>query len=146
MYSSLTIPLQLLVSKISIGVAHLMGVSVLREGNVIHLPQQTLEVVQACSGLRSMMSLLTLSTVFGYLTLNSNLLRGALVLTAVPAAIFVNIVRVTAIILTLYFFNFDLLSGSLHTLTGVFIFLLSLIIIMATRGVFSIWDTSPKAN
>ena len=145
-FSSLTIPLQLLVSKISIEVARLMGISVLREGNVIHLPRQTLEVVQACSGLRSLMSLLTLSTVFGYLTLNSNLLRGALVLTAVPVAILVNIVRVTVIILALYFFNFDLVSGSLHTLTGVCIFLLSLIIIMATRGVFSIWDISTKAN
>jgi exosortase len=146
LYSSLTIPLQLLVSRISTEIAGLIGVPVFREGNVIHIPQQTLEVVQACSGLRSMMTLLTLSTVFGYLSLNSNLLRIGLAFTTIPAAILVNIVRVTAIIISLYYFNRDLMSGSLHNLTGVCMFLLSLIIFVAVRGIFSIWDTSSKAS
>ena len=56
-YSKLTIPLQLFVSKSSVWIGAIMGLPIYREGNVIHLPNQTLEVVQACSGLRSVISL-----------------------------------------------------------------------------------------
>jgi exosortase len=93
-YSKLTIPLQLFVSKASVWIGTNMGLPIYREGNVIHLPDQTLQVVQACSGLRSMMSLLALSAFFGYFTLKSNTLRIILFLCGIPAAILVNIIRV----------------------------------------------------
>ena len=63
-YSTLTIPLQLLVSKISTGISSLMGIPIYREGNVLHLPERTLQVVQACSGLRSMISLPSAASFF----------------------------------------------------------------------------------
>ena len=79
-YSAMTIPLQLLVSKASVWLVMLFGLPVFREGNVIHLPDRTLEVVQACSGLRSLMTLMTLSLVISYFTLRSNKLRLLLVM------------------------------------------------------------------
>ena len=141
-YATLTIPLQLLVSKISTGISSLMGIPIYREGNLIHLPERTLQVVQACSGLRSMISLLTLSAVFGYLTLRSNFLRTILFLFGIPAAIAVNIIRVLIMIAAQYYFDYDLTAGALHTVFGILIFVLALLLIYAMKGVLSIWDMS----
>ena len=139
-YSSLTVPLQLLVTKISVWIAGFLGIPIYREGNVIHLATRTLEVVQACSGLRSMISLLTLSAVLGYLTLRSNPLRAVLFVSGIPAAIFVNIVRVLLLVLAFHYINLDLTEGTVHTLFGMGIFILAWILIIFTKQALSIWD------
>ena len=139
-YSSLTVPLQLLVTKISVWIAGFLGIPIYREGNVIHLADRTLEVVQACSGLRSMISLLTLSAVLGYLTLRSNPLRAVLFVSGIPAAIFVNIVRVLLLVLAFHYINLDLTEGTVHTLFGMGIFILAWILIIFTKQALSIWD------
>jgi len=141
-YSTLTIPLQLPVSQISAGISSVIGIPIYREGNVLHLPERTLQVVQACSGMRSMISLLTLSAVFGYITLKSNSLRTLLFLSGIPAAIIVNIIRVLILITAQYYFSYDLTDGTLHTGFGVVIFIFALLLIYGTKGVLSIWDTS----
>jgi exosortase A len=144
-YSSLTIPLQLFVSKVSVAIVALLGVPIYREGNVLNLPDRTLQVVQACSGLRSMVSLLTLSIIFAYFSLKSNVLKTLLFLSGIPIAIFVNIIRVTLLVLVFYYLGYDLTSDNIHMVFGVVIFLLALITIAAVRGVLSIWDKSaPK--
>ncbi len=139
-YSAITIPLQLIVSKTSVAVLGASGIPVLRDGNVIHLPEHTFEVVQACSGLRSLVTLLTLCTVIAYFTLRSNLLRGLLIVCAVPAAVLVNIIRVTLMIAVYYYWDYELTEGTVHTTFGVFIFILSLLIIYAIRGGLQRWD------
>jgi exosortase A len=141
-YSTLTIPLQLFVSQAGAALTELLGIPIYREGNVLHLADRTLQVVQACSGLRSMLSLIALGAAFGYLTLKSNLLRIILLLSGVPAAIVVNIIRVLLMVAVLYYFRYDLTAGSLHTVFGVFIFLLSLAIIAFIQRGISIWDRS----
>ena len=141
-YSALTIPLQLFVSKVSIGIARLLNIPVYLEGNVIHMSDRILKVVQACSGLRSMISLLALSAIFGYFTLRSNLLRSILFVSGIPAAIIVNIFRIVLIVLAFYCCNYDLTQGTIHSLFGMFIFFLALIIIACLKGVLSIWDKS----
>jgi exosortase len=141
-YSSLTIPLQLFVSKVSVGISGLLGLPIYREGNVIHLPDQTLQVVQACSGLRSIITLLTLSSVLGYFTLKSNILRTVLFLSGIPVAIFVNIIRVLLMVLAFYYFKFDLTQGTTHTIFGMVIFGLALISVVIIRGALSVWDSS----
>jgi exosortase len=141
-YSALTVPLQLFVSKISVGIAQLLSIPVYREGNVIHMSDRILRVVQACSGLRSMISLLALSVIFGYFFLRSNLLRSILFVSGIPTAIIVNIFRVVLIILAFYYFNFDIAQGTAHTVFGMTIFFLALIIIAFLKGILSIWDKS----
>src|SRR5579863_6375889 len=61
--NEITMPLQFLASKLGSSLLSLVGVPVLREGNVIQLPTITLEVVQACSGIRSLVSLITLAII-----------------------------------------------------------------------------------
>lgn len=132
-YSQITIQLQLFVTKISVAIATLAGISVYREGNVINLPNQALQVVIACSGIRSLMTLLTLSAVLGYLNLRSNFLRGALLASALPAAIVINIIRVSLTIGAFYYFNYDLTDGSVHTLFGILIFILAFALLFAVN-------------
>jgi len=139
-YSKLTIPLQLFVSEISVSLSSIFEIPIYRDGNLIYLPDQTFQVVQACSGLRSMIALLTLCVVFGYFTLKSNFLRTILFVTGVPVAIVVNIIRVLIMILFFYYFNIDLTSDSVHTVFGLVIFSLALILIYSTKGLLSIWD------
>ena len=141
-YSFLTIPLQLFVSKLSVWLVSTIGVPVYREGNVIHLPDKIMQVVQACSGLRSMISLLMLSAIVSYLTLKSNILRFVLFLTGIPVAIFVNIIRVSLMVFVFYYFNYDLTKDSVHTVFGIIIFCIALIVIGLSKGVLSIWDKS----
>jgi exosortase len=145
-FSMATIPLQLMVSKGSAVIVKMLDIPVLREGNVIHLPGRTLEVVQACSGLRSLMSLVTLCAIFGYMTLSSNILRGLLIGGSIPAAVLVNIFRVILMVLSFYYLEFDLTSGTPHTVFGVIVFLLALSIVAGFRGILSKWDKKQTEN
>lgn len=142
-YSQATIPLQLIVTKASVYAAGLLGIPILREGNVIHLPNHTLQVVQACSGLRSMISLVTLGAVMGYLVLNSNILRGILLLGGILAAIMTNIVRVFIMILAFHYFEIDLAKGTIHTYFGIGIFLLAILILLGMKEIVGKWDIHP---
>ena len=145
-YSWLTIPLQLFVSKVSVACAQAINVPIYREGNVLHLPQRTLQVVQACSGLRSMISLLALSATYGHFTLKSPLPKGILFLSGIPIAIAVNIVRVFIMIIAFHYFDINLTEGTVHTYFGVGIFLLALILTGLMREILVKWDKSNIQN
>ena len=79
-FSQITLPLQMLASKLAAGTLPICGVPVLREGNIINLPAMPLEVAQACSGIRSLMSLMTLAIMYGYLVERRIWVRVALAL------------------------------------------------------------------
>jgi len=82
-FNQITFPLQLLASRLAAATLPLLGVPVLREGNVIHLPSLALEVAEACSGIRSLMSLITLAIIYGFLTEKYIGVRWLLVLVSV---------------------------------------------------------------
>jgi exosortase len=124
--AAVTIPLQVVVTKASVALASLLGIPLYREGNVINLSERTFEVVQACSGLRSIMALLTLGAVVSYWTLRSNLLRIVLFLLAVPIAIAVNILRVFLLVAVFHYSHLDLSVGNPHTVLGLVVFLAAL--------------------
>lgn len=130
-----TIPLQLLVTEGAVGAGRLLGLPLLHQGNVIHLPSKTFEVVQACSGLRSIMTLVTLGVVLGYFTLKTNWQRGLLLFSSIPIAILVNAIRVFAMVALFHYYEIDLLEGTAHTLFGLGIFVLTLtLFFMVQRG------------
>jgi exosortase len=87
--------LQLLASRLSEGAFELLGYSVIREGNILQLAHMQLSVVEACSGLRSLITLGFFSLVFAYFFETNMVRRVAIVLLSVPAAIAVNMVRIT---------------------------------------------------
>lgn len=133
--ATLTIPLQLIVTKGSVWLASIIGIPIFNEGNVINMTRCTFEVVQACSGLRSIMTLLTLGAVLAYVTLRSNLLRTLLFVLAVPIAIAVNIFRVFVMIAVFHFLEVNLSTGTLHTVLGLVVFGIALgLFLLAGKG------------
>lgn len=141
LYIKLTFPLQLNVSQASEVIIRMIGIPLLREGNVMHIPQKSFEVVEACSGLRSAISLTTLSIIMGYFFLRSIAARIILVAVCIPIAVFVNIVRLVSIILVFHFFGIDLAKGTMHTVTGIFVFLLAFLSLILCQRVLERWET-----
>lgn len=126
-YAALTNPLQFIVTKVTVAMASMLGVIIYREGNVIHLSDMTFQVVQACSGLRSIMTMLTLGAIFGYFTLRSPYLRLILIAAGIPIAIAINIFRVFSMVIAYNYFKFNLTEGTPHTILGLLVFALGLV-------------------
>ena len=139
-FAVLTIPLQLLVTRITAVLASLSGIPIYCEGNVIHHSRMTFEVVQACSGLRSIMALLTLGAIFGYFSLRSNILRIMLFISAIPIAVVVNSLRVFAMVAAIHFLGLDLTAGTSHTILGIVLFGMSVMIFVLIRKGLSLWE------
>ena len=126
LYTRITFPLQILASRIADVALTLLQIPVLREGNILELPTQRLSVVEACSGIRSLLSLSFLALVYGYFFENRNWVRVALFVATVPIAIIANASRVTLTgILTE--FAPDLAEGFFHSAEGWVIFMVSLV-------------------
>jgi exosortase len=145
-HAAVTAPLQLLVSKMSAAIIRLLGIPVYREGNILHLAERSFQVIQACSGLRSIISLLTVSLVLAFLTLRRTGLRLTLFLAGVPVAVAVNLIRVVLMILALHWFGIDLAAGTAHSLFGVGVFLLALALLFLLQRYLYRWETASEAK
>jgi exosortase len=131
LYTQITFPLQILASKLASALLPLFGVPVLREGNVIQLPAMSLEVAEACSGIRSLMSLLTLSIFYGYFLERPIWRRTALALASLPIAIAANAVRLLGTGLSVQYWDPDKAMGFFHEFSGWVMFLVSLACLIA---------------
>jgi len=124
-YYSIAFPMQLFSTKMSYFILHSIGLPSIRQGNIIYLPNYSLEVVEACSGLRSLVSLLALGTFFAYVTFKSNLKRIILFLSVFPIAIGANIFRIFITAVGAYVVSPKLAEDFLHKLSGLIVFLIS---------------------
>ena len=123
LFNQIVFPLQLVASRFGGAVVAATGIPVLREGNVIVLANTTLEVAEACSGIRSLVSLLTLAIVYGYFSDRRNAVRVALSLCAVPVAILTNGLRVAGTGIAAHFYGAAAAQGFFHTFSGWLVFL-----------------------
>lgn len=121
-FNEIAFPLQFLASRLATGLLALLGVPVLREGNVIQLPAMALEVVEACSGIRSLISLLTLTVIYGYFLEPRNSRRLLLVIAAAPIAVVANGLRIMGTGLLGQYWSPDTAEGFFHTFSGWVIF------------------------
>ncbi|HXW89079.1 MAG TPA: exosortase A [Terriglobales bacterium] len=126
-----TLPLQSLASQLATSLLSLLGVPVLRAGNIIQLPDMRLEVAEACSGIRSLMSLVTLAIIYGYFTESRLLPRVLLALAAIPIAVVANGLRIVGTGLLANYGHAELARGFLHSFSGWLIFVVSLLILWA---------------
>jgi exosortase len=128
-FQQVTFPLQMLASKVAGGVLPLLGVPVLREGNLIVLPAMPLEVAEACSGIRSLLSLVTLAIIYGYLMDSRKWVRILLTLSAVPIAVAANSLRIVGTGLLVQYWDPEKAQGFFHTFSGWLIFVVSLVML-----------------
>src|SRR5579864_3091859 len=127
-YNQATLPLQLLASRIAADILTFAGIGVIREGNILDVSGHRVAVVEACNGIRYLLSLGFMAVVFGYLSDSKPWMRSALLVAAVPVAILANGVRVA-----IAGWLPSLESGVPHAVAGWFIFVLCLATLMLLR-------------
>ncbi|HEV2687682.1 MAG TPA: exosortase/archaeosortase family protein, partial [Bryobacteraceae bacterium] len=116
-YARLTLPLQLFASAVAETILNFLGIPVLRDGNVLELASQRLSVVEACSGIRSLLTLSYLALVYGYFFDRKVWMRWVLLAATVPIAIAANATRVTLTGL-ISEWRTDLAHGFFHAVEG----------------------------
>ena len=145
-FNQITFPLQLLASKVASTVLPWMGVPVLRQGNVMTLATIRLEVAEACSGIRSLMSLATLSIIYGYLMERRIAVRVVLAAASIPIAVAANSLRIILTGLLAQHFNPEKVEGFFHEFQGWLIFVVSLLTLyLLHRIIRSLWP-DPEAE
>jgi exosortase len=158
-FNKIAFPLQLFASRCAVWSMSVIGIPVLRQGNVIELKPlnsfdtKKLEVVEACSGIRSLMTLMTLAVVFAYFTHprsdDSNGPRGRfgflrsygfwrstiLILSAVPIAILTNASRVSGTGILSHYYGTGVADGFFHTFSGWAIYIVAFLLLFAVGWV-----------
>jgi exosortase len=136
-YAQLTLHLQILASQLGEMLITLMGIPVLRAGNTLQLPSQTLDIAEACSGIRSLLSLMFLSLVFAYFMDKKVWMRWALLVATVPIAIGANGIRV-ALTGLLSEIDTKLASGMYHETEGYIVFIVALVALFLTHRLINL--------
>lgn len=144
--SKLTAPLQMLVSWASEGIAGGLGYPIARQGVVLHVGQYQLLVEDACAGLNSLFGLTAISLLYIFLAHRASLRHaGILLLAVIPIAILANIIRVLGLIMITYYFGDAAAQGFMHSTTGMVMFIIGLLLIMAFDQALSRWMRRSRA-
>jgi len=122
-------PLQLLATKLSAQIINSLSIPVYREGNMLYFANASLEVAEACSGIRSLMSYLMLGTLFAYMVHGRFYKRILLVAVAIPLAFFANLLRVTGTGILAHFYGSSVARGFLHEFSGIVMFIFGFILL-----------------
>ena len=131
-WNKIAFPMQLFSSAVTERVIQAIGLPVFREGNVLHLAQTTLEVVDACSGLRSLTTMFALAAALAWFSDFATWKKWLLFFAAAPVAIFANIVRLTATAGLASFYGEKVAQGFLHDFSGLFTFVFGLALLILT--------------
>lgn len=138
-FNQVAFPLQLIASQAGTSALSALSIPVLREGNVIVLAHTSLEVAEACSGIRSLISLLTLGIVYGYFTDPRSGVRVAIAAATVPIAILANAGRVAGTGIAAHYYGVDAAQGFFHTFSGWLVFLVALgLLFLVTRALLAL--------
>jgi len=129
-YYQLTLPLQLLASRLGASGLVMFGVHTIREGNLLILPNCTLDVAEACSGVRSLLSLLAGVVGYVYLAEPSTWRRCVLVGSVIPIVILSNGFRLVSAGVVSFKFGPEADSGVTHTILGMAFFVLAFVSIL----------------
>jgi len=124
-FNQIAFPLQLLASQFGERALNLASVPVLREGNVMILANTTLEVAEACSGIRSLISLLTLGIIYGYFTDTRMWVRTAIAAATIPIAIVTNGLRVAGTGIAAHYYGPAAAQGFFHEFSGWLVFIVA---------------------
>jgi len=145
-FNQIAFPLQLLASRFGEATLGAVDIPVLREGNVLILANTTLEVAEACSGIRSLISLLTLGIVFGYFADSRGWVRTLIALSSVPVAIITNGARVAGTGIAAHFIGPEAAEGFFHEFSGWIIFIAAFALMLAIQRLILLIAPPPRAE
>jgi exosortase len=137
-YNRITFPLQLFASSVAETVLGWLNIPVLREGNILVLAHQSLSVAEACSGIRSLLSLIFVSLVYAYLYDKRVWMRWALVIAIVPIAILANAGRVTITGILSEEVSTDLAHGTFHSVEAYVIFAIAMAMMVGLHALINL--------
>jgi len=138
-YNEIVFPLQFVASSFATSVLETLNLfPVMREGNILVLPHNRLEVVEACSGIRSLMSLITLAVGYGYFAERNRYVKILMVLAMVPLAVVSNGFRVVGTALLTYYWGPKVADGFLHSFSGWVIFLMATALLLMLHGLINL--------
>ncbi len=134
-------PLQLFATSASATVIHAIGIPVLHEGTMLYFATTSLEVTEACSGIRSMLAYLTLGVLFVHLAGNTlgRVGKGILLLSTLPLALFVNILRISGTGVLAHLFGEQMARGFLHEFSGMVVFAFGFVLFWAESLILKRW-------
>ncbi len=130
-YNALAFPLKIFISRVSVGFLKIIGLSVVRDGNIIMFPSITLEVADACSGMRSLVSIMALSTAYAIFLEISHLKRWILIVSALFLAISTNALRVIITGILANYHGAAAARGFFHEFAGMAVFALAMALLAA---------------
>jgi exosortase len=145
-FYSVTFPLQLLASRLAGGILDLLRVPNVTEGNVIYLANFTAGVVEACSGIRSLISLLAFAVLAGHFLSMKTWARWVLVISAIPIALGVNAMRVAVTGLLGNYFGAQWAEGFFHTFSGWLLFVGALTAMFGVAQLLRRFDSGAQAG
>jgi exosortase len=126
LFNQITFPLQMQASTMASQLLPLFHVPVLQDGNIIQLPAMPLEVAEACSGIRSLMSLFTVAVIYGYFLERATWRRVVLAVSALPIAVAANVARIVGTGVCVQYWDPVKAMGFFHEFSGWRMFLVSL--------------------
>jgi len=155
-YNEVVFPLQFIASALATRTLEILNIfPIMREGNVLVMPGMRLEVVEACSGIRSLMSLLALAAGYGYLAERSNAVRWFMFFMMIPLAVISNGTRVVITALMTHYIGPQAAEGFMHEFSGWVIFVVATVLFLALHSL-TIWvrkklgwmpeETPPQPN
>jgi exosortase len=129
-YDMAAFPLKLFVTRVSVAFLKIVGVVVMREGNIIMFPTTTLEVADACSGIRSLISLLAIAVAYAFVMQTSNARRWIIIFSAIPIAVATNALRVIITGILAQWWGAKAAEGFFHEFAGMAVFVLAMVMLV----------------
>lgn len=145
LYDAVAFPLKLFVAKVSVLFLKFLGLPVVRDGNIISFPNIVLEVADACSGMRSLMSLIALAVTLAFVMIKSSKLRFLLIVLAIPYAVATNAFRVVVTGLLAHFIGRGAAEGFFHEFAGMAVFAMAMVLLCTTGFIFRRFEVNRAA-
>lgn len=132
-FHRLTFPLQMIASALACDILQLIQIPVLRQGNILQLAQMKLEVAEACSGIRSLVSLATFAVMIGAIVEDKRSIRFFLILSSLPIAVAANAARIVFTGIMVHLYGPVYASGFFHEFSGWIVFVLAVALLIAVQ-------------
>ena len=133
-YYKITFPMQLMSARLGATLIGAIGINVVRHGNILSLPNYTLEVVAACSGLRSLMTMATLALVLCAFSRLSVARKAVLAASSIPIAIAANTIRLAVTAVGACAVSPSFADGALHEISGLIVFFTGFLMLLLVWG------------